>query len=94
LDDPVLTALFWAMLALCVLVLAWPWRFDSRAARLFVHLPLLLPAMYAVYEWRMPPEMNIRVDLLIFLPLFAADFGCYGVRLWQLARRARGSGDA
>lgn len=88
-DDPVLTILFWAMLAVSSLALAYPWRVESRVSRVLVHAPLLLPAMFIIYEWRMPVEMNIRIDLLLFVPLFVMVFICYTVRLRQLTGKDR-----
>jgi hypothetical protein len=37
-------------------------------------LPLLALALYAFYESGIPPEMNIRIDLLLIYPALALDF--------------------
>jgi hypothetical protein len=37
-------------------------------------LPLVALALYAFYESRIPPEMNIRIDLLLIYPVIALDF--------------------
>lgn len=36
-------------------------------------LPLVVLVLYAVYEAGMPPETNIRVDLLLIYPALAID---------------------
>jgi hypothetical protein len=37
-------------------------------------LPLVALALYAFYESGIPPEMNIRIDLLLIYPALALDF--------------------
>jgi hypothetical protein len=37
-------------------------------------LPLVALALYAFYESGIPPEMNIRIDLLLIYPAIALDF--------------------
>ena len=39
-----------------------------------LHEPLVVSAPYAVYEVRVPPEDNIRIDLLLIYPVLAIDF--------------------
>jgi hypothetical protein len=36
--------------------------------------PLAALALYAFYESGIPPEMNIRIDLLLIYPALALDF--------------------
>ncbi len=43
------------------------------AVAVFV-LPLVAVALYAIYEAGVPPEVNIRVDLLLIYPALALDF--------------------
>ena len=37
-------------------------------------LPLVALVLYAFYESGIPPEMNIRIDLLLIYPVIALDF--------------------
>ena len=37
-------------------------------------LPLVALSLYALYESGIPPEMNIRIDLLLIYPALALDF--------------------
>jgi chromate transport protein ChrA len=43
------------------------------AVTIFV-LPLVALTLYAFYETGIPPEMNIRIDLLLIYPSLALDF--------------------
>ena len=79
------------MLVVAVSVFAYPWSMHSRLSRLAAHLPLLFAALWLSYEWMMPAGMNIRVDLLVLLPLAGLVAICYLARLILLIR-ARGRG--
>jgi hypothetical protein len=46
----------------------------QRCARTTFVLPLVVLALYAFYESGIPPEMNIRIDLLLIYPAIALDF--------------------
>ena len=46
----------------------------QRCAVATFFLPLVALALYAFYELGIPPEMNIRVDLLLIYPAIALDF--------------------
>jgi hypothetical protein len=46
----------------------------QRCAGTTFVLPLVVLALYAFYESGMPPEMNIRIDLLLIYPAIALDF--------------------
>jgi hypothetical protein len=85
--DIILAILFWSILGMSVFVFAYPWRMKSRFSRIFIHLPLLVLVLLVTYEWVMPAEMNIRVDLLVLLPVFWLAFICYLVRLMLIKTR-------
>jgi hypothetical protein len=51
-----------------------PASFRQRCAVAVFVLPLVALALYAVYESGIPPEVNIRVDLLLIYPVLAIDF--------------------
>lgn len=86
--DTVLTFCFFAMLALAAIAIV-PWEVFAgrRASRLlrWLGIPVLLLAIF--YEWRMPPGMNIRVDLLLLLPAYLAVIGTSAVRAFLARRR-------
>jgi hypothetical protein len=46
----------------------------QRCAVATFALPLVALALYALYESGIPPEMNIRIDLLLIYPALALDF--------------------
>jgi hypothetical protein len=48
--------------------------FRRRCAVVVFVLPLVALAFYAIYEAGVPPEVNIRVDLLLIYPVLAIDF--------------------
>ena len=51
-----------------------PQSFRRRYAVAVFVLPLAALALYAIYEAGVPPEDNIRVDLLLIYPVLAIDF--------------------
>jgi hypothetical protein len=85
--NTVLNACFVANVALTLLALV-PWRVlgAPRLCRLFrwVSIPVLILAF--VYESYMPTGYNIRVDLLILLPLYFMALATSVVR-WNLESR-------
>ena len=75
-DGSIEVALFWIVCGGGLLsLLGLPLRGRRfHVARLC--LLLLLTACYAIYEYRMPPEMNIRIDLgFVLLPLIVSWLG-------------------
>ena len=86
--NAVLTACFLAI-ALLTLAAVVPWK-ALGAARLskwarWLWLPVLLLAI--AYEATMPSRFDIRVDLLLLLPMYAIVLVASVVR-WFLSRRA------
>jgi hypothetical protein len=72
-DDSIEVALFWIVCGGGILsVLGIPLRARRfHVARLC--LLLVLTACYAFYEYRMPPETNIRIDLgFVLFPLIVS----------------------
>lgn len=57
----------YAMLALFVVSVVYPWDFTWPAARWLAHLPLLQIPLYILYEVSASAR-NIRVDLFVVLP--------------------------
>jgi|ERR671911_1562436 NADH:ubiquinone oxidoreductase subunit 3 (subunit A) len=51
-----------------------PQPFRQRCAIAVFVLPLAALALYAIYEAGVPPEDNIRIDLLLIYPVLAIDF--------------------
>lgn len=82
------SAIFWIMAAILLVTVVYPWRPEWRGARRWVHLPVLLLPLWLIYEIAMPPEMNIRVDLLLIMPGILLALVIYGVKLLLFRRRA------
>ena len=71
-----LTAQFFLMLAIAIASLFF-WNARSRMFRVNLYLPLALLVLYVLYEFQVPPEANIRIDLLVLYPLLTLAFlGC------------------
>ena len=51
-----------------------PPAFRQRCAVAVFVVPLIALSLYAIYEAGIPPEMNIRIDLLLIYPVLAIDF--------------------
>jgi hypothetical protein len=82
------------VLGLCIMAVAgltilYPWSFRTRASRALAHLPLLLLVLYPAYEATMPPDTNIRIDLLLMRPALALAGICYLVKVFLLIRTPR-----
>jgi Ca2+/Na+ antiporter len=88
-NEAILAILFWCMIGLSVAIIIYPWRFNSRVSRVLAHLPIVLLVAFIAYESLMPPEMDIRVDLLLLLPVFGMVAICYLVKLALMNKRSR-----
>lgn len=51
-----------------------PSSFGRKCALAVLVLPLVSLALYALYEAGIPPETNIRIDLLLIYPVLVIDF--------------------
>jgi hypothetical protein len=51
-----------------------PTSFRQRCAVAVFVLPLVVLALYVPYELGIPPEVNIRIDLLLIYPVLVIDF--------------------
>lgn len=69
------------MLATCLFCVLYPWQRSWPKAGYLLHLPWTLIPMWVVYEWHMPDEMNIRMDLLLIVCAFGVVFTIYAIRL-------------
>ena len=74
-------------LALLALLSLIPWPIRGRRNRWTLWLPVAVLALYAVYEAYMPARMNIRLDLVLILPLLGLAVGAWLIRI-LLIRRA------
>jgi hypothetical protein len=82
--DDILLLLFWCMVGFTLFGFAYPWRFPTRLSRVLAHVPALVLPCYVAYETLMPPEVDIRIDLLVVIPLVIASLFCYGAKLQLL----------
>lgn len=72
------------MLIISVLYFFYPRQPKNILGKILVHLPLLLIPLYLSYERLMPIEMNIRIDIFLYYPLFFAVGIMYLLRLGKL----------
>jgi hypothetical protein len=82
-----LNACFYGIVLVMLLSLV-PWRLRQGRNRWSLYLPLLAIALYVTYEATMPPNLDIRIDLLLLAPMGLVIIVAWGIRL---ALRARGS---
>ncbi len=68
---------------------AVPWRLRERRNRWTLWLPATALALYLVYEITMRTRWNIRLDLLLILPLLLIVALAWLVRLVLLRRGRR-----
>lgn len=54
---------FLLMLAVLLFTILYPWHPAWWGAKWLVHLPLLLPPLWLLYELLIPSEYNIRLDI-------------------------------
>ena len=66
-----------------------PWRLRERRNRWTLWLPAAALALYLIYEISMPALWNIRLDLVLILPLLLIVGLAWLVRLVRLRRGRR-----
>ena len=64
----VLNACFYGI-SLITIVSLIPWPLGGGRSRWTFYLPLFGAGIYAVYEITMPPNWDIRLDLLLIIPM-------------------------
>jgi uncharacterized membrane protein len=76
-------------LAVCIASWCFPWtRLQEGIRWIALQLPLLAFVLYAIYELLMPPQVNIRIDLLFLWPMLVITLGLYIIRMLRAHRRA------
>ena len=61
---------FTLLLILCLGIISIiPWRLRGGKNRWTVWVPLISVLAYAIYETSMPPDWDIRLDLLVIWPV-------------------------
>ena len=75
-----LTLLF-ALASIC-----FPWHFNTRWRKAWLHLPLLAFVCFVLYERGVSPDANIRIDLLILIPAVLLTLLVYLGKLAVLTR--------
>jgi len=85
-----LNGCFYAM-ALVGLLSLVPWPLRDGRNRWTPWLPLAALGVYVVYESLMPSRWNIRVDLLLIFPALVLVLATWGVRLFIVRRKPKGS---
>jgi hypothetical protein len=82
--------LFWVVVVVSIVNILTPWNLRTRMARYLVLASVVDLLLYLVYEFLMPIEMNIRVDLFILHPLLGLSVF---VSLWRVVIISRGRED-
>lgn len=84
-NAPIYGTISIVMMIIAIAYFLYPWGLKRRRLKLIlVHIPLLIPPLYFAYEALMPYYVNIRIDMLLFIPLFIATGILYLIRLKQL----------
>lgn len=83
-----ITIIWWLMMVLAAWNLVYPWRKNQPRAGYSIHTPWLLLPLWIIYEFLVPPEIYMRVDYLILLPVFLITLIIYllKVRSYRAAR--------
>ncbi len=84
----ILNGCFYGLAVLAALSVV-PWRLRERRNRWTLWLPPAALALYLVYEITMPARWNIRLDLVLILPLLLIVWLAWLVRLVLLRRGRR-----
>ena len=93
--NPVLNTCFFLILGLG-LVSFVPWTLKAGGNRWTLMLPFLAIAVYVVYEFAMPNNWDIRIDLLLLWPILVLILLLGFVRafiIWRHSARARRSSE-
>jgi hypothetical protein len=88
LRNVVLNVCFYGIVAVTLLSVI-PWRLAGGANRWSLFLPLIGLTLYVIYEMSMPARWDIRVDLLLLVPLACLIVVSWVIRLIVSRRRAR-----
>lgn len=83
----ILNACFFGVVVVMLLSLV-PWRLKHGRNRWSLYLPLVAIALYVIYEATMPSNWDIRIDLVLLVPMGLVIIVAWGVRLALRARSA------
>ena len=76
---------FFTMLGIFLLSLIYPTNRDLPFAKAIAFSPIALLPLWWIYEQMMPSHMNIRVDLLLLIPMILTSMIVLALRLpWLL----------
>jgi hypothetical protein len=84
----ILNACFYGIVLVMLLSLV-PWRLKEGRNRWSLYLPVAAIAIYVIYEAAMPPNWDIRIDLLLLAPMGLVIILAWGIRLMLRVRSAR-----
>ena len=76
----------------CVFTFIYPRKLHTPASRKAVHVPILVPILYLLYEVTMPARYNIRADLFLLWPIMAIALGVYLRRINRM-KQSQNSGN-
>jgi len=83
----ILNACFFGVVVVMLLSLV-PWRLKYGRNRWSLYLPLVAIALYVIYEAAIPSNWDIRIDLLLLVPMGLVIIVAWSVRLALRARSA------
>jgi len=84
-------------IAVVTLLSLMPLQLSEGLNRWILVLPWIGLTLYFAYEYAIPARMDIRLDLILILPLMAVTLLVWLVRLWRikwLGRSGQGQGPA
>jgi hypothetical protein len=69
-----------------ILLVSWfvPWRFNKGFRTPLLYLPYLAIVTYLAYEYTLPDDVNIRIDLLLLMPIGMVAFVLFFVRVFRI----------
>jgi peptidoglycan/LPS O-acetylase OafA/YrhL len=81
--DTLALILFWTIIAFTLLSIFYPWKKRNPKAKVSIHLPAFVFPLFIAYEYFLPAKYNIRVDLLILMPVLLIALLIYISKLHQ-----------
>jgi len=74
--------LFYTIIVLSLVAVAYPWRIRNLLSRLFLHAPIFIVWFFLYYQTNLVPRGdNIRVDLIVLYPCVGVVLLTYFVKL-------------
>ena len=76
------SVLFYTIIVLTLVSIAYPWRIRNLFSRLFLHIPIFIVWLFLYYQSNLVPRtVSIRVDLLVLYPCIGLVMLSYLIKL-------------